>query len=106
MTLEQYRKDSIYCTYKEVYLMATKAVNIRLEEEKIREIRKVADIFHMTLTDVINEALNEYLPKMQRDPYYRLSLCEEASAEESAEILKELKGMSDEDLEIVSRKKF
>lgn len=42
--------------------MATKAVNLKMEENRILDIKDVAAVFHMTITDVINEALDEYLP--------------------------------------------
>lgn len=87
--------------------MATKAMNIKMDEGKLLEVKDVASVFHMTITDVINEALNEYLPKMKQDPFYRLTAkVKEASAEESAEILSELESLSDEDLTISSTKKF
>ncbi len=87
--------------------MATKAMNIKMDEGRLLEVKDVAAVFHMTITDVINEALNEYLPKMKRDPFYRLTAnVKEASADESAEILSEIEALTDDDLEISSIKKF
>ncbi len=87
--------------------MATKAMNIKMDEGRILEVKDVAAVFHMTITDVVNEALNEYLPKMKRDPFYRLTAnVKETSVEESAEILSELETLTDDDLEISSAKKF
>ncbi len=87
--------------------MATKAMNIKMDEGRLLEVKDVAAVFHMTITDVVNEALNEYLPKMKRDPFYRLTAnVKEASAEESAEILSEIEMLTDDDLEISSAKKF
>ncbi len=87
--------------------MATKAMNVKLDEGIILEVKDVASVFHMTITDVINEALNDYLPRMKRDPFYRLTAnVKEASAEESAEILSELETLTDEDLTISSTKKY
>ncbi len=82
-------------------------MNIKMDEGRILGVKDVAAVFHMTITDVINEALNEYLPKMKRDPFYRLTASvKEASAKESAEILSELETLTDEDLTISSSKKF
>ena len=87
--------------------MATKAMNIKMDEGRLLEVKDVAAVFHMTITDVVNEALNEYLSKMKREPFYRLTAnVKEASAEESAEILSEIETLTDDDLEISSAKKF
>lgn len=87
--------------------MATKAVNLKMEENRILDIKDVAAVFHMTITDVINEALDEYLPKMKKDPLYRLTAnVNDASEEETEEILTEIESLSDDDLEISTKKEF
>lgn len=87
--------------------MATKAMNIKMDEGRILEIKDVAAVFHMTITDVINEALNEYLSKVKQDPFYRLTAnVKDVSADESVEILSELETMTDDDLTISSTRKF
>ena len=88
-------------------LMAAKAMNLKLEEERILDIKNVASVFHMTMTDVINEALDDYLPRMKRDPLYRLTTnVRDASAKKSKEILKEIESLTDDDLKITTRRKF
>ena len=83
--------------------MATKAINLKLDENKLFDLKHVASVFHMTMTDVVNEALDAYLPTMKDDPFYKLTAnIEDASKEESAEILAEIEGLTDEDLEIVA----
>ena len=87
--------------------MATKAVNLKLEENRISDVKMVASVFHMTMTDVINEALDAYLPKMKQDPFYKLTANVQAATKaESKEILSEIEGLSDEDLEISTIKHF
>ncbi|MBQ9031751.1 MAG: hypothetical protein IJ106_09920 [Parasporobacterium sp.] len=87
--------------------MATRAMNFKMEESDILEMKQVASVFNMTVTDVVKEAVREYVDKMKRDPFYRLTVnVEEASAEETAEILSEIEGMSDDDLSISSVKHF
>ena len=44
----------------EVNAMAVKAINFKLDEDRIFELKDVASIFNMTVTDVISEALSEY----------------------------------------------
>ncbi len=83
--------------------MATRAINLKLDESRVIDVKRVASVFHMTMTDVINEALDAYLPTVKQDPFYRLTAnVEEASKEESEEILEEIDSLSNEDLKIAS----
>ena len=87
--------------------MATKALNFKMEETEILDMRKVASVFNMTLTAVVREAVKEYIEKMKKDPFYRLTVnVEDASAEESAEILTEIDRLTDDDLSIASEKQI
>ncbi|MBR3227386.1 MAG: hypothetical protein IKF68_02455 [Erysipelotrichaceae bacterium] len=86
--------------------MPVKAVNFKFTEEEIKEIKETASIFNMTMTDLVKEALREYLFRLKQDPCYKLSLnVEEASAEEREEILEEIAGLKDDDLKIVRKKR-
>ena len=70
--------------------MSVKAMNIKMDESKIIDVKSVASVFHMTMTEVITEALDEYLSKMKRDPFYRLTAnVQDACEEESLEVLKD-----------------
>jgi len=87
--------------------MAVKAMNIKMDENRIIDVKSVASVFHMTMTEVITEALDEYLSKMKRDPFYRLTAnIQDASAEEGLEILSELESLSDDELSIANTKTF
>lgn len=87
--------------------MASKAVNLRLDERDILDIKSVAAAFHTTFTAIVQEALSEYLPKKKSDPYYRLTANAEPAPEwESEEILSAIEGLSEDDLSISSTKKF
>lgn len=87
--------------------MAMKAVNFKLDENRILDIKSVASVFNMTVTEVITEALSEYIRKMKQDPFYRLTVnVENASAKETEEILKEIDDLSDNDLQISTVRKF
>ncbi|MDO4939449.1 MAG: hypothetical protein Q4E54_05745 [Lachnospiraceae bacterium] len=87
--------------------MAVKAMNFKLDENRILDIKTVASVFNMTVTDVITEALSEYVKKMKQDPFYRLTVnVENASAEETEEILNEIEGLSDDDLQISTVRRF
>lgn len=87
--------------------MATKALNIKMDEDRLADIKSVAAVFHMSMTDVVMDALDEYLAKMKNDPFYRLTVnVEDASEEEMQEVLGGLDALTDDDLQIASVKHF
>ena len=87
--------------------MTTKAMNFKLDEKEIIDIKKVASVFNMTMTDVVREAIKEYVLKMKKDPFYRLTAkVQEASSDESKEILEIVENLTDDDMEITSTKRF
>jgi hypothetical protein len=87
--------------------MATKALNIKIEEDEIYDMKKVASVFNMSVTDLVKNAVREYISELKKDPFYRLTAnIEDASSEESSEILNMLNNMSDDDLTITSSKQF
>lgn len=85
--------------------MATKALNFKLDENEINDMKKVAGVFNISVTDLVKQALKVYIDELKRDPFYRLTVnVEDAAAEEAEEILTEIESMSDDDLSIVSVK--
>lgn len=87
--------------------MATKAMNFKMEEADIVDMKQVASVFNMTVSDILKNGAKEYVAKLKRDPFYRLTAnVQDASAEESEEILAEINSLSDDDLVIASAKRF
>ena len=87
--------------------MATKAMNFKMDEAEILDMKQVARVFNMSVTDLIKSAVKEYLSELKSDPFYRLTVnVQDASDEEAAEILTEIDGMTDDDLTITSTKRF
>lgn len=87
--------------------MAVKVMNFRMDEIEINDMKHVASVYHMTITDLIKDAICEYLNKMKSDPFYRLTACvEDADEEETAEILDAINSLNDEDMSISSSKRF
>ncbi len=85
--------------------MAMKAVNLKLDEADVLAVKQVASVFNMTMTDVVKEAVREYVDRMRKDPFYRLtSNIEDASCEENEEILAKLESLTDDDLTIAAKK--
>jgi hypothetical protein len=87
--------------------MAAKAMNFKMEEADILDMKAVAGVYNMTVTDLIKNAVKEYIAELKKEPFYRLTTgIEDASAEETEEILGEIEGLTDDDLTIVSAKHF
>ncbi len=87
--------------------MASKALNFKMEESEILTMKEVANVFNMSLTDYVKNAIREYTEELKKDTFYRLTAnVREASAEESAEVLSEIESMSDDDLSISSSESF
>ena len=87
--------------------MATKPMNFKMDEGDVKDKKQVATVFHMTVTDLVKEAVREYIGRLKEDPFYRLTVhVEEASAQESAEVLDAVGSLSDDDLTISSSKRF
>jgi hypothetical protein len=87
--------------------MATRALNFKMDEAEIMDMKEVAGVFNMSITDLVKNAVKEYVTELKKDPFYRLTAnVQEASEEESEEILAAIEEMSDDDLTITSTKHF
>ena len=87
--------------------MAARALNFKMDESIITDMKDVAGVYHMSMTDLIKEAIMEKLAALKSDPFYRLTArVEEASAEEIEEILADIESLSDDDLSIATTKRF
>ena len=87
--------------------MATKALNLKMDEADINDMKKVAGVFNISVTDLVKQAVKEYIEELKNDPFYRLTVnVEDASAEETEEILAEIDRMDDDDLSITSTRRF
>ena len=87
--------------------MSAQVMNFKMDEADILDMKTVAGIYNMSVTDLIKNALKEYLGELKKDPFYKLTVnVQEASKEESEEILSAIGNLSDDDLTVVSRKHF
>ena len=87
--------------------MAIKALNFKMEESDILDMKQVAGVFHMSVTDLIKNAVKQYITELKNDPFYRLTAnVEAASEEETEEILAEIVSLSADDVTIASTKTF
>ena len=53
--------------------MAVKALNFKMDEAIIKDMKDVAGVYHMSMTDLIKEAIVEKLTALKKDPFYRLT---------------------------------
>ena len=81
--------------------MTVKTLRLRLNENELADVRQVASVFHMSVNKVFREAVREYINLKKHSPFYRLANVDEASPEESAEILATIESLSYKDREIV-----
>ncbi len=87
--------------------MTLKALNFKMDETEINDMKHVAAVYHMTITDLIKDAVSDYLYRLKADPFYKLtSNVEDADEAETAEILESINNLNDDDLSIVSSKRF
>ncbi len=83
--------------------MAVKAMNFKMDEADIRDMKMVAGVFNMSVTELIKNAVKQYISELKKDPFYRLTAnVEDASPEETEEILNEIQNMTNDDLSIES----
>lgn len=87
--------------------MATKTLNFKLNEEDVMELKEVAAVYNVTMTDIVKQGVHEYIEKLKQDPFYRLTEnIKDASPEETEEVLSAINSLSDSDLSISSVKKI
>ena len=88
-------------------MMSVRAMNFKMDEAEIQEMKRVAGVYHMTVTNLIREVVRSYISELKDDPFYRLTAnVQEVSAEESEEILSAVSEMTDDDLTISSTTRF
>ena len=90
--------------------MMTKALSFRVDDRDIAEIKQAASMYQMSVAGLLREAVREFIEnrktakKKKEDFFKRLENIEEASPEESAEILAMIENMTDDDWETASVK--
>ena len=61
--------------------MATKALNFRMDEKEMVDLKKVAAVFNISVTDLVKDAISEHVAKLKKDPFYRLTANVENASE-------------------------
>ncbi len=87
--------------------MTMKALSFRTDEKEIADIKKAASTFNMSVAGLIREAVREYIDsrktaQQRKEEFFRrLENVEEASPEESAEILAMIDSLTEDDMQVV-----
>ena len=83
--------------------METETLSMEWDAESLEEIRRTARVFNMTVTEFFKEAAEAKPAELKNSPFCRLTQnIEDASEEETLEILKEISGLSDDGLAVSS----
>ena len=87
--------------------MTIKALSFRTNEKEIADIKKAASMFKVSVAELIREAVREYIDsrktaQQRKEEFFRrLENVEEASPEESAEILAMIDNLTEDDMQVV-----
>ena len=70
-------------------------------------MKDAAGVFHMSVTDLVRNGVREYIEKLKKDPFYRLTAnVRDAEEAETSEILSAVGNLSEDDLTISSSASF
>lgn len=79
-----------------------KAISLRLDENMLQEIKEVSNIYNIPSSELIRKGIEMILKEKKSEAYYRLTAnIQEATEEETKEIMDKLNSYTDKDLEIV-----
>ena len=81
-----------------------KSVSLRLNKSLLEEINKITEVFSISLTDFIRNAIEKEVKEIKNDFFYKLSQVDYCSDEESKEIIEELNKMTEDDLKVTKIK--
>ena len=81
-----------------------KSVSLRLNKSLLEEINKITEVFSISLTDFIRNAIEKEVKEIKKDFFYKLSQVDYCSNEESKKIIEELNKMTENDLKVTKIK--
>ena len=81
-----------------------KSVSLRLNKSLLEEINKITEVFSISLTDFIRNAVEKEVKEIKNDFFHKLSQVDYCSDEESKEIMEELNKMTEDDLKVTKIK--
>lgn len=81
----------------------TQAISLRVDVSLLEEVKKIVDTLSISTTKFIRRAIEKEVKETKDDFFYMLLQVDYCSEEESNEIIKELKTLKKEDLEVAER---
>ena len=81
-----------------------KSISLRLNKSLLEDINKITEVFSISLTDFIRNAVDKEVKEIKNDFFYKLSQVDYCSDEESKEIIEELNKMEEDDLKVTKIK--
>ena len=84
--------------------MAT--ISLKINDDSLMEMKKISNIYKISVSEFVRKAVEKEIEREQNNFFYRLNNVEFCDKEEEEEIGKILKNLTDDDLEIVERRKI
>ncbi len=78
-----------------------KTMSIKFDESLVNELKKISEIFNISYSDFIRNAVKKSIEEKQKDFMYRMANVPYATDEEEKEIVSALSKLTNEDLEVV-----
>ena len=82
----------------------SKTMSLKLEEDLFLDIKKISEIFNISCSEFIRNAVKKELDEKKNNFMVRMSEVPYCDEEEEKELLGLLETLSDDDLKIVKRK--
>ncbi|MBS9775845.1 MAG: hypothetical protein KGV57_02010 [Fusobacterium sp.] len=80
-----------------------KTMSVKFQENTILDIKKISEIFNISYSDFIREAVEREIKIKKQDFMFKMSNVPYCDEEEEKEIIDFLNSLTDEDLEIAKR---
>lgn len=81
----------------------TKTMSLKLEEDLFLDIKKISEIFNISCSEFIRNAIKKEIEEKKNDFMVRMSNVPYCDEEEEKELLGLLENLTDDDLKIVKK---
>ena len=81
----------------------TKTMSLKLEEDLFLDIKKISEIFNISCSEFVRNAIKKEIEEKKNDFMVRMSNVPYCGEEEEKELLELLENLTDDDLKIVKK---
>lgn len=81
----------------------TKTMSLKLEEDLFLDIKKISEIFNISCSEFVRNAIKKEIEEKKNDFMVRMSNAPYCDEEEEKELLGLLENLTDDDLKIVKK---